>query len=80
MLGEDGCDESERLSVSDVDTLERGMSSQMLMTGGVDDEEVPEPGCFLRSLACFLSFFVVFSISESIGNGVPVRKDLGIHN
>ena len=77
-MGEDGCDESERLFVSDADTLERGMSSQMLMTGGLDDEEVPETGCLLRSLACFLNFFAVFSISESSGNGVPVRKDFGI--
>ena len=79
-MGEAICGESDGLSVSDADTLERGMSSQMLMTGGLDDEEVPETGCLLRSLACFLNFFAVFSISESIGNGVPVQKDLGINN
>ena len=39
-LGEDGCDESGRLFVSDVNTLERGISSQIFMTRGVEDEEV----------------------------------------
>lgn len=66
--------------MSDADTLEMGISYEMLMTGGVDDEEVPEPDCFLRSLACFCNLFAVFSISESIGSGVPVQKDLGINN
>mgnify|MGYP001552251603 CR=1 FL=1 len=46
-MGEVVCGESDGLSVSDADTLERGMSSQMLMTGGVDGEEVPETGCLL---------------------------------
>ena len=79
-MGEVGCGESDGLSVSEADTLEKGMSSQMLMTGGVDDEEVPETDYLLRRLACFLNFFAVLSISESIGNGVCVRKDLDINN
>ena len=79
-FSEDGWDKSDSLSVADAYTLERGMSSQMLITGGLEDEEVLEPVRFLRSLACFLNLFAVFSISESIGSGVPVRKDLGINN
>ena len=77
LLDEDGCGESDRVSVSISDTLERVMSSKMLMTRPVDDEDVSEPGCLLRSLACFLNFFAVLSISESSGNGVPIHKYLG---
>ena len=66
--------------LGDSDALERDMSSQMLMIGGVEDEEVSETGCHLRRFACFLNLLAVFSISESIGNGVHVRKDLGINN
>ena len=68
------------VSWDDCDALERDMSSQMLITGGVEDVEVLETGCHFRSFACFLNLFAVFSISKSTGNGVPVREDLGINN
>lgn len=40
-LDEDGCDESERVSILVSDTLERATSAQILMTGGTDDEVEP---------------------------------------
>ena len=80
LIGEDGGVVSWDECSDDSDGLERVISFQMLITGGVEDEEVSETGCHLRSFACFLNLLAVFSISESTGNGVPVRKDLGINN
>ena len=79
-MDEDSFGENEIVLISVSDILERFIAFQMLMTGGSNDKEVLKLGCLLQSLDCFHNLFTVLFISLSIGNGVHVRKYLGINN